>query len=299
MATFQYIAKDAAGNETRGQLEADDRNSAIASVRALGLYPTALGEVKGAAAAPAASGGKKKAAKAAAGGEGGKKKGALNMEINIKMPKWLRGRIKTAVLTQFTRQLATLVNAGLPLMRGIDVLKRQMKDPQMREALDGIGDTIQAGGTFSEALTAYPKIFDNLYINMVKAGEAGGVLEVVLGRLAEFAEKSEKIKNKVKGAMIYPIVVLVAAVGITAFLLVMVIPKFKPAARSCRRSRRWSSTRPNSSSTTDWSSFLPSLRSSSSRKSSAERRRVRTSTTGARSRCPSPVRLCSARLSRA
>ena len=227
MATFQYIAKDAAGNETRGQLEAGDRNSAIAAVRALGLYPTALGEVKGAAAAPAASGGKKKAAKAAAGGEGGKKKGALNMEINIKMPKWLRGRIKTAVLTQFTRQLATLVNAGLPLMRGIDVLKRQMKDPQMREALDGIGDTIQAGGTFSEALTAYPKIFDNLYINMVKAGEAGGVLEVVLGRLAEFAEKSEKIKNKVKGAMIYPIVVLVAAVGITAFLLVMVIPKFK------------------------------------------------------------------------
>jgi type IV pilus assembly protein PilC len=112
-------------------------------------------------------------------------------------------------------------------MRGIDVLKRQMKDPQMKEALDGIGENIAAGGTFSEALTAYPKIFDNLYVNMVKAGEAGGVLEVVLGRLAEFAEKSEKIKNKVKGAMIYPIVVLVAAVGITAFLLVAVIPKFK------------------------------------------------------------------------
>ena len=224
MATFQYIAKDAAGNETRGQLEAGDRNSAIAAVRALGLYPTALGEVKG-SSAPA--GGQKKAVKKASAGDGKKKKGGLNADINIKLPSWMRGRISTKVLTQFTRQLATLVNAGLPLMRGIDVLKRQMKDPQMKEALDGIGENIAAGGTFSEALTAYPKIFDNLYVNMVKAGEAGGVLEVVLGRLAEFAEKSEKIKNKVKGAMIYPIVVLVAAVGITAFLLVAVIPKFK------------------------------------------------------------------------
>jgi type IV pilus assembly protein PilC len=102
-----------------------------------------------------------------------------------------------------------------------------MKDQQMREALNGISENIAAGGTFSEALTAYPKIFDNLYVNMVKAGEAGGVLEVVLSRLAEFAEKSEKIKNKVKGAMIYPIVVLFAAVGITGFLMVKVVPKFK------------------------------------------------------------------------
>ncbi len=230
MATFQYIAKDSAGNETRGQIEAGDRASAIAAVRAQGLLPTALGEVKSAAPAAAAP-----APKAARGRKGApapepKKKGTgLNKEINIniKMPSFLRGKVKTKVLTQFTRQLATLVNAGLPLMRGLDVLKRQMKDPQMSEALAGISDNIAAGGTFSEALTAYPKIFDNLYVNMVKAGEAGGVLEVVLGRLAEFAEKSEKIKNKVKGAMIYPIVVLFAAVGITGFLMVQVVPKFK------------------------------------------------------------------------
>ena len=228
MPTFQFIAKDASGNQTRGQIDAGDRNSAIAAIRAQGLMPTAIGEVKGAAAsgggaAPAKGGAAKKGAKAPA------KKGGLNKEINlnIKMPAWMRGKVKTKVLTQFTRQLATLVNAGLPLMRGIEVLKRQMKDPQMIEALNGISDNISSGGTFSEALTAYPKIFDHLYVNMVKAGEAGGVLEVVLGRLAEFAEKSEKIKNKVKGAMIYPIVVLCAAVGITAFLLVAVIPKFK------------------------------------------------------------------------
>ncbi len=220
MATFQYIAKDSTGAEQRGTVEADDRASAIAAVRAQGLMPTALGEVKGPAKTPT------KAPKKA---PTEKKKTGLNAEIkiNIRLPKFLRGRIKTKVLTQFTRQLATLVNAGLPLMRGLDVLKRQMKDSQMLEALNGIGENIAAGGTFSESLTAYPKIFDKLYVNMVKAGEAGGVLEVVLGRLAEFAEKSEKIKNKVKGAMIYPCVVLVAAIGITWFLLVMVIPKFE------------------------------------------------------------------------
>ena len=222
MATFQYIAKDASGAERRGTVEAGDRSAAFAAVRAQGLLPTALGEVKGAAAAPAAK-------KAAKGAKAPAKKAGLkkDIQINIKLPNFLRGRIKTKVLTQFTRQLATLVNAGLPLMRGLEVLKRQMKDPQMVEALNGISENIAAGGTFSEALTAYPKIFDKLYVNMVKAGEAGGVLEVVLGRLAEFAEKSEKIKNKVKGAMIYPCVVLVAAVGITWFLLVAVIPKFQ------------------------------------------------------------------------
>ncbi len=223
MATFQYIATDSSGQEVRGTVDAGDRNSAIASVRAQGLAPKALGEVKGASASPKASG------KAARQPAAAKKKSGLNTEIkiNIKLPKFLRGKVKTKILTQFTRQLATLVNAGLPLMRGLEVLKRQMKDPQMLEALNGISDNISAGGTFSESLTAYPKIFDKLYVNMVKAGEAGGVLEVVLGRLAEFAEKSERIRNKVKGAMIYPCVVLVAAIGITWFLLVMVIPKFE------------------------------------------------------------------------
>ena len=229
MATFQYIAKDSAGNETRGTVEAGDRNSAIAAVRAQGLLPTALGEVKSAPREQPQRKAPQNRRSPGSGAQAQKKGGMLNKEIkiNIKLPKWMQGKVKTKDLTQFTRQLATLVNAGLPLMRGLDVLKRQMKNPQLLDALSGISENIAAGGTFSESLTQYPKIFDKLYVNMVKAGEAGGVLEVVLGRLAEFAEKSEKIKNKVKGAMIYPIVVLVAAVGITAFLLVMVIPKFK------------------------------------------------------------------------
>ena len=218
MAKFQYIALDGAGQEQRGTIEAGDRASAIAAIRANGLFPSAIGEVKG-AAAPARKG--------AAPAKGAAKKGVGSKQINIKMPKFLMGRVKQKDLTGFTRQLATLVNAGLPLMRCIDVLKKQKMAPAMMDCLNGISEGIAGGATFSESLTAYPKVFDNLYVNMVKAGEAGGVLEVVLNRLAEFAEKAQKIKNKVKGAMIYPSVVLVAAVGITAFLLVAVIPKFQ------------------------------------------------------------------------
>ena len=167
------------------------------------------------------------ARKGTAPAKGAAKKGVGSKQINIKMPKFLMGRVKQKDLTGFTRQLATLVNAGLPLMRCIEVLKKQKMAPAMMDCLNGISEGIAGGATFSESLTAYPKVFDNLYVNMVKAGEAGGVLEVVLNRLAEFAEKAQKIKNKVKGAMIYPSVVLVAAVGITAFLLVAVIPKFQ------------------------------------------------------------------------
>jgi len=220
MAKFQYIARDSAGQEQRGTIEASDRSQAIAAIRAGGLMPTAIGEVKG---APASSAPKKKGAAAPA--PGGKKKGGLS--LSIKLPKFMRGKVKTKDLTAFTRQLATLVNAGLPLMRCIEVVKKQNRVAALQDCLDGISESISGGGTFSEALTGYPKIFNNLYVNMVKAGEAGGVLEVVLARLAEFAEKAEKIKNKVKGAMIYPMVVLTAAVGITAFLLVTVIPKFQ------------------------------------------------------------------------
>ena len=221
MATFQYIAMDAQGKEQRGTVDASDRAQAIAAVRAAGLFPSAIGEVKGASAAAKKSAPKKGTAPAKKGGMN------KNIKINIKLPSFLTGRVKPKDLTTFTRQLATLVNAGLPLMRCIEVLKKQNQIPAMGNCLNGISESIAGGGTFSEALTAYPKIFDNLYVNMVKAGEAGGVLEVVLNRLAEFAEKAQKIKNKVKGAMIYPSVVLLAAIGITGFLLTTVIPKFK------------------------------------------------------------------------
>ncbi|MBP5510721.1 MAG: type II secretion system F family protein [Kiritimatiellae bacterium] len=217
MAKFNYIAVDSSGKEVRGSIEAPSQAQAVAKIRDKQLFPTAIGEAGGGGGAPAAKG----APKAASGGRKASK------SIEIKLPKFLRPKVKTKDLTTLTRQLATLVDAGLPLLRGLRVLQRQSENATLKDALGGMAESVEGGNTFSESLTAYPKIFDNLYVNMVKAGEAGGVLEVVLNRLAEFAEKADKIKNKVKGAMVYPIVVLVAAIGITAFLLVAVIPKFQ------------------------------------------------------------------------
>lgn len=222
MPKFAYIAVDSAGKESRGTIEAPNQAQAVAKVRSQGLFPTAIG------AAGGDSGGAKPAAKSASKKPApGAKKSVGQIKIEIKLPRFLRPRVKQKDLTTLTRQLATLVDAGLPLLRGLHVLQRQTPNASLKEALGGMCDSVESGSTFSESLQNYPKIFNNLYVNMVRAGEAGGVLEVVLNRLAEFAEKAERIKNKVKGAMVYPIVVLVAAIGITGFLLVAVIPKFK------------------------------------------------------------------------
>jgi len=223
MPKFAYIAKDSSGKESRGTVDAANQAQAVSTIRGMGLFPTAIGEAGGGSSDSKSAASRKTAQKAAPA----KKKSASKTNIEIKLPKFLRPRVKQKDLTVLTRQLATLVDAGLPLLRGLNVLKRQTAHPTLRDALTGMGEAVESGSTFSESLANYPKIFDNLYINMVRAGEAGGVLEVVLNRLAEFAEKAERIKNKVKGAMVYPIVVLFAAVGITGFLLVAVIPRFK------------------------------------------------------------------------
>jgi type IV pilus assembly protein PilC len=222
MPTFAYIAKDSSGKESRGTVDAASQAQAVSKVRGMGLFPTAIGETGGGSASSGSRSAPRKSAKKPAP----KKKGSAK-NIEIKLPRFLRGRVKQKDLTVLTRQLATLVDAGLPLLRGLNVLKRQTAHPTLRETLGGMAEAVESGSTFSDSLTNFPKIFDNLYVNMVRAGEAGGVLEVVLNRLAEFAEKAEKIKNKVKGAMVYPIVVLIAAIGITGFLLIAVIPKFE------------------------------------------------------------------------
>ena len=223
MPTFAYIAKDSSGKESRGTVEAASQAQAVSKVRGMGLFPTAIGESGGGSS----KGAKKPAAPKKTGRKAGPAKKKSQTNIELKMPKFLRPRVKAKDLSVLTRQLATLVDAGLPLLRGLNVLKRQTPHVALKEALTGMSEAVESGSTFSESLANYPKIFDNLYVNMVRAGEAGGVLEVVLNRLAEFAEKAEKIKNKVKGAMVYPVVVLFAAIGITGFLLVAVIPKFK------------------------------------------------------------------------
>ena len=127
----------------------------------------------------------------------------------------------------FTRQLATLIDSGLPLLRGLNVLAKQERDAVLKKAINQLADSIQGGGTFSEGLAQYPIIFNDLYVNMVKAGELGGVLELALRRLAEFQEKAAKIRNKVAAAMVYPIIVMALAIAIMAFLLVFIVPKFE------------------------------------------------------------------------
>ena len=207
MPLFNYIAIDKEGKQKEGTLEVGSQNEAISRIKEMGFYPTQVAEVKD---SPEEA--KKRASKK------GKKKG----EINLAIP-----TVSSKELTQFTRQLAVLIDAGLPLMRGMNTLAKSILNAYFVGIINDIGDTIGGGSTFSEALAKHPKIFDKLYVNMVKAGEIGGVLEIALNRLAEFAEKSESIKGKVKAAMFYPIAVLIVAVIIVGILMTFVIPKFK------------------------------------------------------------------------
>jgi len=217
MPKFNYIALDARGQETSGVMEAATSNDVIAQLRQTGFFPTSVVEEgKGVALKPSKK--KDKAAKAA--GSSMVKKGG---GIVLFQKKTVKGR----VLMIFTRQLATLIDAGLPLLRGLNVLAKQEKDPVLKSTINALADSVQGGGTFSDSLAQHPRIFNRLYINMVKAGELGGVLELVLNRLAEFQEKAQKIKNKVVSAMFYPVIVLCIAIAILCFLLVFIVPKFE------------------------------------------------------------------------
>jgi type IV pilus assembly protein PilC len=220
MPKFSYVAMDQKGKETKGTLEVASQNEAINRVKEMGLFPTKIVEVDKV---------KAKASKASARGAArpaGKKGKGGAMNINIKIP-GLGGGVKAKVLTTFTRQLATLVDAGLPLLRGLRVLEKQERNPTLKSIVGDLALGIEGGSTFSEALAQHPKVFNRLFVNMVKAGELGGVLEVVLQRLSEFMEKAQKIKGKVIAAMFYPVAVLVVAVGILILLMVKVVPQFK------------------------------------------------------------------------
>ena len=212
MPKFNYEAMDTRGKETKGVLEVASQAEAINRLREMGFHPTKVVEAE-----KAKDAGKGGAAKAKAKAKG--KGGGININIG--------GSVKPKILTTFTRQLATLVEAGLPLLRGLRVLSKQERHPTLKRILGELAESIEGGSTFSEGLAQHPKVFNKLFVNMVKAGEIGGVLEVVLKRLAEFMEKAEKIKGKVVAAMFYPAAVMVVAVGILALLMIVVVPKFK------------------------------------------------------------------------
>ena len=220
MPKFNYVAMNQRGKEEKGTLDVASQNEAINRLKDMGFFPTKVTE---ATAEP------KKGAKGKKGGakrSKAKKKGKKG-DINIPMPKFLQGKVKPKVLTTFTRQLATLVDAGLPLLRGLRVLGKQERNPALKGIIEELAVAIEGGSTFSEGLALHPKTFNKLFINMVKAGEMGGVLEVVLNRLSEFMEKAEKIKGKVIAAMFYPAAVMVVAGLILLLLMIVVVPKFK------------------------------------------------------------------------
>jgi len=210
MPKFHYIALDQNGQEVAGELEAASESEAVNLLRQSQLYPTQVAqEGKGDAAV------KKRAITTASKSKGKIVKAGAN------------AKVKSKTLMIFTRQLATLIDAGLPLLRGLTVLSRQEPMPIMKSTIATLAENVQTGSTFSETLGQYPKIFNKLYVNMVKAGELGGVLEVVLNRLAEYQEKAQKLKNKVMAAMIYPLIVMVIAMLIMVFLMLVIVPRFE------------------------------------------------------------------------
>ena len=202
MAKFKYIALDKEGRELSGVIESTSENRARKDLAAQGFSVSRIAEVAAIASEKKAAGGK------------------------AKKPLFGTGVGKENI-TVFSRPLSTLLKAGLPLLRSLEVIARQEKNPYFKAIVDQLADNVRTGNKFSDGLSQHPKIFDKLYVNMAKAGEAGGVLDVVLDRLSTFQEKALKTTNKVKSAMVYPIVIMGVAIAIVAILMIFVVPQFQ------------------------------------------------------------------------
>lgn len=194
MPMFLYTARAAAsGQEVKGQLDVPTKEDVIAFLRKGRMTPVAIRQ------APR----------------------------NLELPAFLGPKITTRDVVIFTRQFATMVNAGLPLVQSLTILGQQTENPPLREIVKQVVYDIEAGNTLADALRKHPKAFSELYVNMVSAGEAGGILDTILNRLAVFLEKNDALVRKVKGAMVYPGVILSVAAGAIAILLIVVIPTFQ------------------------------------------------------------------------
>jgi type IV pilus assembly protein PilC len=211
MATFTYEALDQAGKPRKGTVDASTSEEAIQRIKAQQLFPTAVRE--------------QKVKKSAVAGE------AVTAKPKRKSGGISLGRVSAKQLTAFTRQLSTLQDAGLPLLRSLQILEGQMKPGKMKNVLLGVCEDVEGGAALSEAMAQHPAAFDHLYVKMVAAGEVGGVLDVILQRLAEFMEKSQRLRRKIRGAMVYPAVVITVAVAILTFIMVFIIPKFEEIFR--------------------------------------------------------------------
>ena len=205
MPTYQYEAMDHTGREVKDAIDASTQEEAQQLIRQKGFFVTKISEKA------------KKTRKGATARKGGRRK---KKSFTI-------GRISTKQLCTFTRQLSTLQDAGLPILRSLKILEGQCRPGVLKNALGEVVEDIESGQTLSEAFAKHPKAFDRLYCNMIKAGEAGGALEAILQRLADFKEKAQSLKRKIKGAMVYPIVVIFVACVIVGFILYFIIPKFE------------------------------------------------------------------------
>ncbi|MHC4533283.1 MAG: type II secretion system F family protein [Planctomycetota bacterium] len=203
MPLFQYSALDTQGVEIKDEIEALSQKEAISKIRNMGYFPTKVRE-----RSAVKKGGKKAAARTT------RRRGS-------------GGKVKVKYITQFARQLSTLQDAGLPILRSLRILEEQQKSGTFKRVIGYVADDIEGGSTLSEAMARYPKTFDRLFTGMVAAGETGGVLDLILSRVADFMEKAQKLKSRVKSAMVYPLVVLCAAFGILLALMKYVIPSFK------------------------------------------------------------------------
>ena len=201
MPTFQFEAMDSTGAEIKDVIEAATEEDAQATIRQMGYFVTKISVKKSRKKAEAAAGKKKRG--------------------------FVFGGIKSKHLTAFTRQLSILQDAGLPILRSLRILAEQARPGRLKYSLEDTCEAIEGGDTLSEAMAKSPKAFDRLYVNMIKAGEAGGALEVILQRLADFKERAESLKRKVKSAMIYPVVVITVAVGILTFIMIKIVPSFQ------------------------------------------------------------------------
>jgi len=218
MATYKFEAMDTSGGEVKDSIEATSEEEAQQKIRQMGYFVTRLTEV---ATKKKKDKGKK--------GEGRKKKRKV-MTL---------GGVSTKQLVTFTRQFSTLQDAGLPVLRSLKILEGQMKPGTLKNALIDVVDDVESGSTLSEAFGKHPKCFDRLYVNMVKAGEAGGALEIILRRLAEFKEKAQSLARRIKGAMVYPCVVIFVAVAILSFIMIFIIPKFEKIFEDFRMKLPW------------------------------------------------------------
>lgn len=208
MPTFQYEAMDNTGREVKDTIDASTQEEAQQLIRQKGFFVTKISE----------------RSKAKKKGPAGAKKGSGRKG---KKKSFTIGRISTKQLCTFTRQLSTLQDAGLPILRSLKILHGQSKPGVLKNSLEDVVEDIESGATLSDAFAKHPKAFDKLYCNMIKAGEAGGALEAILQRLADFKEKSQTLKRRIKSAMVYPIVVISVACLIVGFILYFIIPKFE------------------------------------------------------------------------